>query len=430
MTLLLISFLAASARADDNLWLDKAAAPTAEKAAELAGKFVAEGETAGVPRLHKDDEGLALDNSDPRDPKVVALVGPCWFVPVKGGKNAAGGIVIDQGTGAMICRADEVAPMPSSPVFYIQDYQLVGKALRPGDNVGSISYGYGGLSLLLEVANGKAVQMTISPVSYNIPRQGKTAKVKFGNGTGTIASMQYGQNGVRLQAVNEDKTLMAQGMVMEKALAAPFVERFKDILAALKPRPEGTYIWPADARPWISSMEGWSAPTNYGAGGDEAIWHPTTQARTVNRGIAGVYRPVNNEVYVAGKILHPYELPSLSLGGYLQDAKLVSTRYVRFHEWVGVERTYDLSAPNGGLALRRYYNPNQKIQTAPYRARVLDLHKDVRRLMIRCQAPRGEFEKHTKEFDKILDEMKIPGPGVEPVVVPANPSEYKPPKAD
>jgi hypothetical protein len=48
--------------------------------------------------------------------------------------------------------------------------------------------------------------------------------------------------------------------------------------------------------------------------------------------------------------------------------------------------------------------------------------------MIRCQAPKDNFDKYAADFDKILKAIKPPGEPQEPVVVPLEPTTYRPRK--
>ncbi|MCG3179959.1 MAG: hypothetical protein BIFFINMI_02313 [Phycisphaerae bacterium] len=400
------------------------AVAAADKATELAAAEVGKDATPGQPRLFEEAEGLAVDRSDPADPRVVAYVGPCWIVPVQAqsepGKPAPKAVIIDQGTGRVIARAHDVVKMPSPRVYYVDEFQLAAGSLKPGDLVGgaNIYSGAGGMAVTLDLGKSQKAVMTIvaSNMGPNFARGANGSKIRFGDGAGTLVEYAYGQ-GKRLIAFNAEKTLMAQ--CNSQVAATTMVDRFKDVLAGLRDRPEETRIWPADARPWLTGVDGWSPPP-YG-GSEIGQWHPT-----VKSAVQGQFMntQVNSQVFVAAKVMHPYELPAAALGDGLDDGKVLSTWPVRLGEWVGVEKMIEFqTTPSAypGMIINRA----QAGKTVATEARVLDLRQDVRRLMIRCQAPKSEFAAREKDFAEVLSHMNLPAAPMDPIVVPLDPVKYR-----
>ncbi len=441
--LVILATALSAVAADDIEFFDKPVIDSAETATKLADQFKEKGEKLGPPKLLKDEHGLAVDRTDLKNPKVTAFVGPSWFVPTEGehkpGTAGPMGLVLDRGTGRFVCRAHGVEPMPDPTVQYVQDGQLSGKAGRPGDSVGG-GYSYGGasLSLSLDVGKGKTVAVTIQPGNPQYTLRGqKEAKIRFGDGWGKMVQqtqdrkIRRGNKEVHyyyltLQAMDNKKTMMATARTNDKSIAGEAATRFRDVLEALQPRPAGTRIWPADARPWVGGVEGWGAPSQVYGGSDVAIWNPFTEIKRVVRGIHSSHRQTNQQVFVAAKIMHPYELPPRALGADLESAKVISSRPVDFKGWVGTERVVEFQGSAQNYLVTRYVHRAGRGQaTTNYRARVLDLRDDVRRMMVRCQSPAGEYKKYENAFEKILAQMELPGPPMDEVVVPLEPTKFE-----
>ncbi len=172
-----------------------------------------------------------------------------------------------------------------------------------------------------------------------------------------------------------------------------------------------TMVWPADARPWLSGVDGWVSMPNQA--GDVGLWHPGDE-RAAQGGQA---RPPYAPVFVAARVLHPYELPPGVLTDHLGDAKELSSKPATLEDWIGMERIVQFQGPAG-------IYPGRARQVAT-QARLLDLHLGVRRLLIRCQAPQEEFEKRAADFQRVIAGMQVPREPVEPIVVPLDPASYK-----
>jgi hypothetical protein len=120
-------------------------------------------------------------------------------------------------------------------------------------------------------------------------------------------------------------------------------------------------------------------------------------------------------------------MPALELEADIEGAKVLSEKAIEFRGWVGIEKVLDFQAELTHTVGRNIYvGRGQKLPKGPARARVLDLRKDVRRLILRCQSPRDQWKKWQDDFDKILENMKLPRAPMDPIVVPVDPAKYKP----
>ncbi|MDD4890830.1 MAG: hypothetical protein PHU85_12990, partial [Phycisphaerae bacterium] len=331
----------------------------------------------------------------------------------------------DRGTGRMVARANDVVPMPKANVYYIDEWQGPANAIGPNDAVGG-QYGGAGLSIRLDVG-GTPVQMNIQASMGGNPAGmlagGTVVKIKFGSGTGKMVVRQYGANNTQVYAVSDDGAYQANAYSQKGG--TNIGDRFKDILAGLAERPESTRIWPADARPSLGGVEGWAAAQNTTS--DVGLWNPETKQAIPGRpGMPGMVMGVPNmQVYVAARVLHPYELPPGVLTDNLGDAKLLSSKPIEIGEWVGVEKVLQVQGIAQAMYGVYYGMQPQQPRNTTYQCRVLDLHRDVRRLIIRCQTPKDQYGKWSADFDKILKQMRVPAELMEPVVVPLDPATYK-----
>lgn len=401
------------------------ALPSADAALRAAEQLADKGMSLGQPRLFDKDEGLAVDRGDPRDPKVVAYVGASWVVPVSSdAKPGPAGFVLDRGTGRLVARAHEVVPMPAKRVYYVDEWQLSAATIQPGDSIGG-SYAFGGdaFMMTLNLGDGKTAQLIIQPTvpgARLLPPSTPTKAIRFAGGPGKMGVWAGGGNYLRMVAISDDGSLSATLTTLKNDKAEV---RFKDILAGLSPRPEGTRVWPSDARPRLSGVAGWTAPA-FGSG-DLGMWTPVQQAAV--RPDLPVYGGADAQVLVAAKMMHPYDLPAYLLVNGLESGRTISSGPAEIGQWVGTERVVEYQ--DSGQAVSPYAPVRPPAgQATRYRIRLFDLHRDVRRLMIRCQAPVDRFAKHAEDFEKIIKNMKVSDELLEPIVVPLDPTAYKPRK--
>ena len=420
------------------------ALPDAASATKAAAAIAENGLALGEPKLFDQAAGLAVDQADPKakDPKVVAYVGPSWIIPASRPDHAAApACILDRGTGRLVARANDILPMPRPGVVYVDDWQLAAGSLSPSDSVAHVPGG--GLGLQLDLGAGNSATMTISP-GNGAAWAAHGTPIKLAGRPGKMTVQPMGNN-IQLIASDDDGSLMAR--LIAPKTSTDIEQKFKDILLALGDRPASTRIWPADSRPRITGVAGWATPENASEGA--AICAPQVQADAggapgvVIRGQAGVViqgrvigggaaAPVG-QTYLAARVLHPYDLPPAEVVAGLGKGKIISARPAELGDWVGTEKVVEFTGPvfwNFGQQQMMMFQPagGPAAQTANYRVRLLDLHNDLRRLLIRCQAPADQFDKFAPDFDRLLPAMKIPDPPADPVVVPLHPTTYKDPK--